>query len=208
MDVDGKRYLVTARHVAENVKGSVAIRHEAIWKKVSVNVIGHGDGDIDISVLAPSYAFGASHPLPATVEGLTFGQDVYILGYPFGISTEIGKANDYLPLPLVKKATMAGSTKSEKHNNLLHALLLDVYGNKGFSGGPVVFCPTSGSGNSNELRVGGVVARFVPTKMEILAEGTASPTGLYFYENPSILVAYNIKYAIDIINENPRGLEL
>ena len=208
IDVEGRRYLVTARHVAQVVKDYIAIRHDSAWKNVSVNVIGHGEGDIDISVLSPGYIFGGSHSLPATVEGLTFGQDVFILGYPFGISTEIGKANDDLPLPLVKKATMAGSTKSEEHDNQLHALLLDVYGNKGFSGGPVVFNPTSGSGKGTELRVAGVVARFVPTKRQILAEGTDDATGLYFYENPSILVAYNIKYAIDIIKSNPAGLEL
>ena len=208
VDVQGKRYLLTARHVAQDVKDNVAVRHEGVWKDVSVDVIGHGEGDIDISVLAPNYPFGASHPLPATSRGLVFGQDVFILGYPFGISTDVGKVNSDLPLPIVKRATMAGSTKSDEHNNLLHALLLDVFGNEGFSGGPVVYDPHSGSGKASEFCVAGVVAHYRPTKRPIYVEGTDTPSGLYYFENPSILVAYNIKYATDIINDNPKGLEL
>ena len=103
---------------------------------------------------------------------------------------------------------MAESSESEEHNNQLHALILDVYGNKRFSRDPVVLKPTSGSGSSSELSEAGVIVRFVPTKRQILAEETGAATGLYFYENPSILVAYYIKYDIYIITSNPRGLEL
>ena len=46
VDVEERRYLVTARHIAGAIDRSadVEIAHEGNWKTLSVQLVGHGDG--------------------------------------------------------------------------------------------------------------------------------------------------------------------
>lgn len=72
IDVDERRYLVTARHVAERMRGGmVEISHEDTWISVPVRVVGHCAGDVDVSVLSPTYLFGGAGPLNPTLEDVT-----------------------------------------------------------------------------------------------------------------------------------------
>lgn len=59
-------------------------------------------------------------------------EEVFFLGYPFGLSFDIGAAGWGHPLPLVKRATLSAFKLDEG------LLLLDGHNNPGFSGGPVV----------------------------------------------------------------------
>ena len=55
VDVDGRQYLITARHIVSSIAGPnmVQIQHENTWKSLAVELVGHGQGDIDVTVLAP-----------------------------------------------------------------------------------------------------------------------------------------------------------
>ena len=91
VDVEGRRYLITARHVVEFIgdPSSVEISYKRNWISVPVRLVGHGTGDIDVSVLAPQQLFGPAHALSLTTAGLVLAEDVYFLGFPYGLSMEV-----------------------------------------------------------------------------------------------------------------------
>ena len=83
IEEDGKEYLVTARHLAKPLCGDCQIRlfKNGAWSPLEISTVGHGAGDTDISVLAPSKRLTPVRPLPLQVssEGLVYGQDAYFL---------------------------------------------------------------------------------------------------------------------------------
>ena len=204
IDFENRQYIVTARHLVESIvdHSTVKIMHDRIWKPLTVKLVGHSDGDVDVSVLAAdSNNFGTA---PLDVLGadnidLILSQDVYFLGFPAGIRSETLSINQDYPLPFVKKAivSMLGNKDT---------ILLDGHNNRGFSGGPVVFHPRS---NSNDLAVAGVVSgyHFQEEPVYQNQEQKESPIGFYEH-NIGIIVAYNIKHALDLIRQNPIGVEL
>ena len=199
IDVEGKQYIVTARHALPNINKSVTVQlqHEGIWKDINCKVVGIAPNEIDIVVLAPPHQISPSLPLPPTTKDMYLSQDVYFLGFPYGLHAEVGGINADFPLPLVKKACVSmlalfpGKTKQ---------LLLDGHNNPGFSGGPVVFSP---HGNHNEVRVAAVISgyRFEWDKVFI----GEKETSLAVKYNTGIVVAYAIDYALELIQVNPIG---
>ena len=91
-------------------------------------------------------------------------------------------------------------------------LYLDAHGNRGFSGGPVVFVP--GGKESGEYQVAGVVSCYPTPLLEPIVDIQGEPILnrgepiAYFKENPGIVVAFMIKHAIDLIDNNPIGFLL
>ena len=86
----GTEYLVTARHLAHSLLGKrqIEVFKDGGWSPLEVTTVGHAPGEVDISVLAPAERLTPSRPLPlpASSEGLTYGQEAFFLGYPYGIS--------------------------------------------------------------------------------------------------------------------------
>ena len=54
IDVDKRQYIVTAHHILKDLSDNdqIEIFHEKKWKPISVHLVGHSNGEIDISVLA------------------------------------------------------------------------------------------------------------------------------------------------------------
>lgn len=84
-------------------------------------------------------------------KGIFVGQDVYSLGFPFGLATKFDK-----PIPthiaFIKKAILSAIDARPGSG---HVLYLDGHNNPGFSGGPVIYA------NYNErerLEIAGVIA--------------------------------------------------
>ncbi len=199
IDVDGKQYIVTARHALPGVGQSVTIQlqHEGVWKDLSCEVVGIAPDEIDIVVLAPPHPISPSHPLPPTTKDMFLSQDAYFLGFPYGLHAEVGGLNADFPLPLVKKACVSmlalfpGKTRY---------LLLDGHNNPGFSGGPVVFSP---HGNPNDVRVAAVVSGYKFVWDKVFIED--KETDLAVKYNTGIIVAYAIDYALELIQARPIG---
>ena len=201
VDVDGKQYLCTAKHCLKNFHGeSIELFHEGKWKNLEVRFVGFGLEDTDISVLAPKIQLSPSYPLPPTAADLIFGQDVYFLGFPYGLQIEVRELNRLFPLPLVKRAAIS-SFYGEKQKNIL----LDGHNNPGFSGGPVVF--TKGGRPEGELRVAAVISGYRFESESVFAK-EGKETLLRVRTNTGIILSYDIKHALDAIRENPIGSEI
>ena len=194
-DVDGKRYLLTARHVVGQIEGlsSVEIMHDGLWKPIAVNLVGHGADDVDISVLAPRQLFGASNLLSISVK-MILSETVYFLGFPYDLILDSGNLNQNFPLPLVKKAIISGINMDEG------AILLDGHNNPGFSGGPVVR-------ETEPSQVIGIVSSYIFERQHVADnDGNRGP---YTYQhNSGIVNVASSKKINEIIERNPIGIAI
>lgn len=197
LDIDGKQYLVTAKHVLAGAPSPLRIDvfSNGNWADLPVTFVGHATSDIDISVLAADQRLTPSElPLEPTSSGAVYGQEVFFLGYPYGIVGKFLFGPGGFPLPLVKRATLS----------LFHGdvWLLDGHNNPGFSGGPVVFV-TPGA---KDFKVAGVISGFQATDEPVLAGG--QPTPFVYRYNTGIIVCHMIDHAVALIKANPIGFSL
>ena len=210
IDRDGRQYLITARHLVEGIAAgdSVELFHDKQWKTLVVNVVGIGSNRIDVTVLACSIQLAPPLPLEASNAGLVFGQPVYFLGFPFGWDSGLENMNRDLPVPFVKAGVLSAMIAGDDSH-----IYIDAHGNKGFSGGPVVFLPNGRS--ANEFRVAGVVAEAPRPRLEAVVDRFGKPILgedaqpiSYFPENQGFVVAFDIRHATDLIEANPIGFPL
>ena len=93
------------------------------------------------------------------------------------------------------------------------SIYVDGHGNKGFSGGPVVFVRNGQP--KKTYQVAGVVSYYPRPLLEpirnkdgeVILDSHGKPTA-YFAENPGLVVAHHISYATELIDLNPIGFPL
>jgi hypothetical protein len=226
LDVDGRQYLVTAKHVVAGLGADdilLIYRHDA-WAPVPVKVF-RCDDPVDIAVLVAPTQLTVSLPLEAGMKGVRYGQDMYFAGFPYQLHTSAPSVNGGYPVAFVKKAVMSGEVKEDGAS----VILLDGYNNPGFSGGPLLYRDLDRT--ASIFKVAGVVKGFradiTPvfkpeeikpdqvTREDIARERIVhtqdgrtlrlNDTGEVVKLNSDILVGYNISYAIDLIRKNPIG---
>lgn len=200
VDHGGKQYIVTARHVIDKFPGhgSIQIYHQKQWKDLAASLVGIGGGPADIAVLALDHQIAPSLPLPLTEAGSVYGQDVYFLGFPLGLRSDIGDLNGQFPLPLVRKGVLSSMGHQEAGISLL---LLDGHNLPGLSGGPVVFAVPGQP--VNELRVAGVISGYRFEWDPVYLGG--QQTSLAVRYNTGIVVATGISAVTLLIDANPIG---
>lgn len=204
IDVDNKQYIVTARHVVPSISGptnTVQIYHDSAWKTLRVDLVGHGQKNIDITTLAPHIQLSPTHRLPASIDGVTIGQDVRFLGFPYGLITDVGNINRDFPLPLVKQGLISSLQFDEEK-----ILLLDGHNNPGFSGGPVVCQMMNNRKRKNELTVIGVVSGYIQARDSIYAGEAETP--LKYNYNTGMVKVVGIVHALNLIESNPIGFNI
>lgn len=197
LDVHGRQYLVTARHVVHGLQGNadISLFSNGAWASLPVRLVGHGSADIDISVMAPSRLLTlGTLPMEPMDKGVIYGQDVYFLGFPYDF---IGKhifGPDGYPLPFVKKATVSLFDGA--------VFFLDGHNNPGFSGGPVIFTEPS----SREYKVAAVVSGYQAVSESVYAGHERTP--LTYQYNTGIIVTHAINGALKLVEDNPIGITI
>lgn len=199
IDVDNKQYLCTAKHCLAEFNGrTIELLHQNTWKKLEVKLVGYGSKEADIGVLSTTIQLSPYLPLIPDFNDIVFGQDVYFLGFPFGIRINVGEINRHYPLPFVKKAIISAIEFEEPQ-----ALLLDGHNNAGFSGGPVVFQKQL----RNEFYVASIVSGY-RSEPEPIFDRNENETSLRYHANTGIILSYSIDYALDVIRNNPIGFKI
>lgn len=206
VDVDGRQYIVTAQHVIDGIEKarSIEIFRDGEWRALDVRIVGTGDSrdvGLDVAVLAADTRISPAHPLPATSAGIAYGQQVFFLGFPYGLHTMLDLNNGF-PLAIVKSGIISGSIGHGPGER--EVFLLDGHNNPGFSGGPVVFRHLNQP--NGQLRVMGVVSAYRSEAMDVTLNG--KPTGLTSVANTGIVLCPSIKRATDMIQANPVGFPL
>lgn len=138
--------------------------------------------------------------LPISSGQIVLGQEMMFLGFPIGydVSTTHLLPTGY-PMPLVKYARLSAFGLSG------YPMWFDGHNNQGFSGSPICFVRNGDS--SGEVRVARVVAAYKPVNLPVYTPH-GHETGLYHQENMGLGLAWDIQYCLEIINQNPIGLQL
>ena len=187
IEEDGREYFVTARHLAHSLQwtSKVEVFKDGGWSPLEATTVGHAPGEVDLSVLAPSERITPTRPLPlpASSEGLVYGQEAFFLGFPYGIGDRFLRETGH-PVPFVKRVTV--STLFGK------PYLLDEHNNPGFPGGPVVFCPPG----RKEFQVAAVVSGYRWASAPVRDQKNRN-TEFHLTENTGIVVAYDVDEAVE-----------
>ncbi len=203
IDVDSRQYLVTARHIAERIDSRVQVQvwHNMEWNSIPVRIVGHGGGDVDVSVLDSSISLVPTEyrfPAPIGLDGIILGQEMMFLGFPTGYDVLTTASLDTgFPIPLVKYARLSPMPGQN------YPMWLDGHNNEGFSGSPLCFTRDGES----DVRVAGVLSAYQQIPKPVFTQD-GYETGLFHQENMGLALAWDIQHCIDIINQNPIGLEL
>lgn len=200
----GKQYLVTARHIFQNLRREmdISIFHDGKWCRLSTTLVGAKD-DADIAVLAPPEQLAPAFPAEPSIEEMGLAQQVFFLGFPLGLTGRNEELNRKFPLPLVKAGIVSGIDFTHPSK-----FWIDGHNNPGFSGGPVVFIPhgQQTSGNAGH-KIAGVISGYRLSRQEVRDNSTGQEIG-YVDENSGIILAYSINHAVDLIESNPIGCEI
>ncbi len=199
-----KQYLVTARHVVERQQGEVevAIFYSGEWKRMTMNIVGTTEGEIDIAVLVPPTQLAPTFPLEPSTRNMTLGQQAFFLGFPLGMTGGFGEMNRDFPLPLVKAGIV--STLPSRPQRIFW---IDGHNNPGFSGGPLVFVPNGQAVSKNTpYKVAGVISAYRTSQASVY-DAQGNKIGVT-RENTGIVLVHDISHAIDLIKANPIGCEV
>jgi Trypsin-like peptidase domain len=222
LEVDGRQYLITAKHVVASLKeeDTIQLNKGNQWDSVKVRVF-RCDDPIDIAILIPPKQLTRAFPLEATIGSLTYAQDMYFAGFPYGIFTHMTTS----PLPFVKKAIWSAISTDK---NGVSRLFLDGYNNPGFSGGPIVYEDIYQ--RDVVFKLAGVIAgfRFDRTPVQkpeeitreqiipkdLVEQRIIEKNGRLFRLNDTddlvnfntgIVIGYNVSHALDLIRKHPLG---
>ncbi len=181
LDVSGRQYIVTARHIVEGIENLEELKLLDENNKIltPVSVVVHDDPEIDVAVM--TFGCKITHEdfeVNPSSRGMKIGQNLLFLGFPYGLSTKF-KGN----LPLVKGCIFSGRDEIGHY-------YLDGHNNPGFSGGPVVLC-----GNPSKPAIVGIIEGF-----------HIGDTNHDSY-NSGIIIASRIEHALDLIEDNPAGFK-
>jgi hypothetical protein len=233
MDVDGREYLITAKHVVQGLKDEdkIDIFMNDDWSPLDVKIYRCED-PIDIAVLIPPRQLTVNFDLPIEKYAFSFGQDAYFLGFPYGIQTSGHGINNPYPLAIIKRGTISGQVVLDRSKKATW-ILLDGYNNPGFSGGPIVFRDLNQT--AVVMNLVGVISGFEPEVVPIMKQhDIKSPadasdaakeqpwkiqrrkngtyfeyveTGTYVALNTGIVRGFFLDPAIDLIHQHPIGPE-
>lgn len=190
------KFLVTARHLFEKIgfpnTGQLFVSKDGKWEKIDNQIHYHKDSSIDIAVVKTSYFDKMSFDkVKYSSSEMLFSQELFILGYPYGLKTEFYNINRGYPFPFIKKGIFSGKAKE--------VIIADCDNNQGFSGGPVVFHEIIGQEYSTEISIAGVVHGYFKHTIDVV-NNKKENVG-HTYENSGMTIIYPIEFALDIIRE-------
>lgn len=197
IDVDGKRYLITAQHViGPNSTESVSIESKSGQEQIDVELVGLTLPELDVAVLRPSKPIHdhnfRTKPVPID-SPIKIGEDVYAFGFHMGLSTKVLNYSNFpYPVPLLRSYMISGFQEN--------GYFLDGFANPGASGGPVFSMD-----GTMPIIIGVVVARRKePSSLTVGRHDAGPQVGL----NSGIVMVTQIRLAMELIMRNPIGLEI
>ncbi|HEV2856586.1 MAG TPA: serine protease [Thermoanaerobaculia bacterium] len=207
IEVDGKQYLITARHLLNGFgsEGEIELWTEGRWSKVRARAIYPSKEVVDVAALDLGRPVTITFPLEPSSGGLTLGQQVYFLGYPYGLGTTASAPAPpgFGELPFLKSGIVSALDDRDPEASILY---LDGQNNPGFSGGPIVFWHAP----SHSFRVAGVVRGYRNEALPVLKRKSLDDPGarayndLYTRSNSGIVIGYDVRHIVEAIRAASR----
>lgn len=200
VDYQGRIYLVTARHMVEGMPSSKAnfqVWKENRWQDLpTVRTLFPKSSDVDIAVLETDEKITQPYQITAddTGGGVTFGQQVWFLGYPFQLMTRARTGESF---PFMKRGTLSAIDARDPNAILI---FIDGFNNEGFSGGPVIYWDF----NQHKYSLLAVVKGYLPENAMAKINGENVKT--QYLVNSGILIGFStshIREAIESGNKQP-----
>lgn len=216
IEVDNRQYLITARHLVEGLKDgdTIEIHHENKWKTVKTKPFFPQIKEVDVAVLVLPIQIAPPLPIDLSLTGLVIAQDMYFLGFPYGLFMEGRPIDNFFPLPFVKKGICSGIVRAPSDYCIV---FIDGYNNPGFSGGPIVFIDTQ----TKKLKIAGVVSAYRNQEDKVIrkllkkyakVENNVQSdqikeveTNMVVKTNAGIVIGFGIQNVLDVISKNPVG---
>ncbi len=208
LDHGGKQYLVTARHLLEDaVPNTLQIHGFGHWSQNQYEEVGRGEGWKDVAVLSVDRPLTARNYKLEPSTGMGY-ELAYILGFPYDFIHRYMIPQTHYLRPICRSGIITSWSLGKS------PFVIDVIGNPGFSGAPVVYQPY---GKPTEgFKIAGVVIGDptlpvgalppVVNKDGVPIEVDGEPA--YFPENTGLTLAVGIRHVLDIIEANPIGYDL
>jgi Trypsin-like peptidase domain len=199
VDYQGKMYIVTARHVVDELpinNATIQVWQAEQWKDYhTVKTIFPSSNAVDIAVFETEEKVPQPYGIEPTGDraGATMGQQVWFLGYPWGISSHF--RDGIKVAPFIKRGTMSAIDASNPDAIVIY---IDGFNNPGFSGGPIVYWDFS----KHTYGIIGVVKGYRPESAKALINGQEVDTQILV--NSGILVAYSIVHAMKAIEDSSK----
>lgn len=230
IEVDGRQYLITAKHVVstftDGAQSTIEIMTKNGWSPLKVTVF-KCDDPVDVAVLVPPTQITVDYPLEPSSKELAVGQDAYFVGFPYGLEHATTYTAMSTVFGLVKRATVAQFDSMPQIN--AQRIILDGINNQGFSGSPLVFRDLSQPGLV--FKVAGVIVNYeaqlspvfkpvqireqdiTPTDLaqELIVHSSDGKvyrlqnTGEVVKSNTGIATAWDIGTAVALIRQHPIG---
>jgi S1-C subfamily serine protease len=206
IDYEGKLYIVTARHVVAGLpemKATIQIQRSNQWLNINtVRTLFPKSKDVDIAVFETDEKVAQPFQIKSTeLSGVTMGQPVWFLGYPYGLGSHFGTSElkkGEVPLiasgvaPFIKRGTMSAIDGSKPDAVVLY---IDGFNNPGFSGGPIVYWDFGKRGYG----IVGVVQGYRLDNAKTVVNGQQVDSDVLV--NSGILIGYSIDHAIQAIKQ-------
>ena len=200
---ENQEYVVTANHVvgALGDKGKIELMNNAHWFPFEVRIAHSRRKCVDIAVMQTLSKQQLTNTKPLlTASSFFMGQEVFFLGFPYGLSMHASTLN--LTIPLIKhgyiSADMPCSAFDRDAASDDNLLLLDGFNNPGFSGGPVIIHDLSAPDRA--LKVIGVISGFRGFKTPVTVDGKPV-AGATVETNTGIIDVIPMRYAAELIKE-------
>ena len=207
IEVDGKQYLVTAKHNLKGfgTNGEIELWLEGKWSRVKAQAIYPSKDIVDIAALDVGRPLTVSYPLEPSSAGIVLGQQVYFVGFPYGLSTldQAPVPKGFGGIPFLKSGIVSAMDSRDQEASVIY---LDGHNNPGFSGGPIVFWHSE----TRQFRVAGVVQGYRNEVLPVVkSQDLGNPHAkayddLYAKANSGIVVGYNIRHIVDAIRAASR----
>lgn len=213
IESDGREYLITARHVVPDRSKAIHILHDEEWKKLPMTGVYHHLETADIAAIALDRQIAPRHPVELSIAGAIIGQDLLIVGFPFGWKNTQYDFNNGYPIPFVKAAILSAVS----FRNKTTVTYLDGHNNAGFSGGPIVADQVPPKDAKSGPRIIGVVSFYHPERTPHPSELNPPLETMGGYRvakdhvhptNSGFIMGYGINHALEVIQANPCGFKL
>jgi hypothetical protein len=202
VEVDGQQYLITARHnlVKPDTKVDIKLFLNGAWRSFKARAIYPDNDSVDIVALDVGQKVTIDFSFEPTSHDIIIGQQVYFVGYPWGLGSRGRLPGSIAEIPFVKSGVLSAIDGRQTDAVIFY---VDGDNNPGFSGAPIVYRHSK----TGAYRVAAVVRGYrseafpVLKKKDLQNLGAKAYEDLYTRGNSGIIVAYKIKHIVDAIQK-------